>query len=51
MCSDCIECFLEGGNGSCEIMDFEVNIEGQAEYKSSVELEDGEIAKSIQNRN
>lgn len=39
-CSECIECPLEGGNGSCEIMDFEVNIEGQAEYKSKSDKEE-----------
>ena len=39
-CTECVECPLEGGNGLCEIQDFEMNIESKAEYKSSVELED-----------
>ena len=39
-CSECIECPLEGGNGSCEIMDFEVNIECQAEYKPKSDKEE-----------
>lgn len=40
MCSDCIECCLEGGNGPCEVQDFKVDIESKAEYKSSVEVKE-----------
>lgn len=38
-CTECTECCLEGGNGSCEIQDFEMNIESKAEYKARSEQE------------
>lgn len=40
MCSDCVECFLEGGNGPCEVQDFKVDIECQAEYKPKSDKEE-----------
>ncbi|MCQ2598486.1 MAG: hypothetical protein MJ181_11645 [Treponema sp.] len=39
-CTECEMCPLEGGNGSCEIQDFEMNIECQAEYKPKSDKED-----------